>query len=65
MLGVMLIVVGGVMFLLENVGFGKLPGDIVIKKGNTRIYIPIGTSIFLSLLGTILLNLFFIFIGRR
>jgi hypothetical protein len=65
MLGVLLIVVGGVMFLLENLGFGKLPGDIVIKRGNTRIYIPIGTSIFLSLLGTILLNLIFFIIGRR
>ena len=60
-----MIVIGSIMFLLENISVGKLPGDIVIKKGNTRIYIPIGTSIFLSLLGTILLNIIFFLIRRR
>jgi len=34
---------------------GKLPGDIVIEKGNFRIYFPIVTSIALSILISILL----------
>lgn len=37
----------------------RIPGDIVIKKKNVTIFIPIGTSILLSLLLTIILNLLF------
>ncbi len=39
--------------------FGKLPGDISIKRENFSFYFPIGTSIALS----ILLSLLFYFIG--
>jgi hypothetical protein len=31
---------------------GTLPGDITIERGNTRIFLPLGTSILLSLVGT-------------
>ena len=37
---------------------GRLPGDIFIQRGNTTIFIPIVTSIVLSLALTIILNLF-------
>ena len=37
--------------------FGKLPGDIVIQKKNFTLYIPIVTSIALSLLLTLILFL--------
>ena len=37
----------------------RLPGDIVIKKKNVTVFIPLGTSILLSLLLTIILNLLF------
>jgi hypothetical protein len=39
--------------------FGKLPGDISIKRENFSFYFPVGTSIVLS----ILLSLLFYFIG--
>jgi hypothetical protein len=62
------IVALGVLFLLADripgLGnlfgwFGKLPGDISIKRENFSFYFPIGTSIALS----ILLSLLFYFLG--
>lgn len=38
--------------------FGKLPGDIDIQKGNTRIFIPLGSMAVISLVLSIILNLF-------
>ena len=37
---------------------GRLPGDIFIQRGNTTVFIPIVTSILLSVALTIILNLF-------
>jgi uncharacterized membrane protein (DUF106 family) len=36
---------------------GRLPGDIRIEKGNTRIYFPIVTMLLVSVLLTIVINL--------
>jgi len=33
-------------------GLGRLPGDIVIERGSFRLYIPLATSILLSLIVT-------------
>jgi len=33
-------------------GLGRLPGDIVIERGGFRVYLPLGTSVLLSLLLT-------------
>jgi hypothetical protein len=33
-------------------GLGRLPGDIVVERGSFRLYIPLATSILLSLLLT-------------
>ncbi len=33
-------------------GLGRLPGDIVVERGNFRLYIPLATSILLSLIVT-------------
>ncbi len=41
-----------------NLPFGRLPGDITWRNGNTTVYIPIVTSILLSLVGSLLLWLF-------
>ena len=40
---------------------GKLPGDIRIEKENFRFYFPLATCIIISIILTLLLNLF----GRR
>ena len=59
-LGRVLIVVGlvlvGLGVLLSLGGripvLGRLPGDIVIERGSFRIYLPLATSILLSLIVT-------------
>ena len=41
--------------------FGRLhlPGDFTLRTGSVTIFIPIATSIILSILLTVALNLFF------
>ncbi len=39
--------------------FGKLPGDIRIQNQNSFIFIPISSMIIVSLLATLIVNLFF------
>ncbi len=38
--------------------FGRLPGDIRIESGRTRVFIPITSMILLSLVLTLIINLF-------
>ena len=58
----MLMVIGGVLLLIGLLWqvVGKIPGDIVMKKGNFTFYFPIVTSIIIS----VVLSLIFYFIGR-
>lgn len=68
-LGRMLVVMGVVIALLGVVllfagrvpGLGRLPGDIHVERGNWSLYFPLGTSIVLSVLLTLVLWL----INRR
>ncbi len=55
---VLLLVLGGLFLLLGRLGLDRLPGDLVFRRGNTTVYFPIGLMILLSILGTILLNVF-------
>ncbi len=55
---VVLLVLGGLFFLLGRLGLDRLPGDLVFKRGNFTVYFPIGLMILLSVIGTIVLNLF-------
>ena len=55
---VLLLLVGGVFLLLGRLGLDRLPGDLVFRRGNATVYFPIGLMILLSILGTILLNIF-------
>jgi DUF2905 family protein len=49
----------GVLFVLAGRGLlPRLPGDVAIERGNTRFYFPLGTSILVSLILTVVLNLF-------
>jgi uncharacterized membrane protein len=56
---IVLLVLGGLFFLLGRLGLDRLPGDLVFRRGNFTLYFPIGLMILLSILGTIVLNLFF------
>jgi len=39
--------------------FGRLPGDIDIERGNTRFFFPVTSLIIVSIVLTVLVNLFF------
>ncbi|HSK84072.1 MAG TPA: DUF2905 domain-containing protein [Rubrobacter sp.] len=54
---VVLLVLGGVLFLLGRMGVDRLPGDLVLSRGNFTLYFPIGLMILLSVVGTIVLNI--------
>ena len=55
---IILIAIGVAWLLAEKLGFGRLPGDIVIERENVRIYIPVMTSIIISIALSLLFWLF-------
>ena len=58
-LGVVFIVVGLLWhFGFKNIPFGKLPGDISFKKGNFSFHFPLVTCIILSIVLSVLFNIF-------
>jgi hypothetical protein len=58
--GLVAIVVGVVLLFLPRVPWlGHLPGDIVVRRERFTIYVPLATSIVISSVLTLLLNLFF------
>jgi hypothetical protein len=57
-LAAILALLGGALLLATKLGVSRLPGDIVIKRDNFTLYAPIGLMIVLSLVLTIILNLF-------
>jgi hypothetical protein len=61
-LGLVLLVAGGLLLLLGRTGLplGRLPGDISYRGKNLNVYFPLGTSILLS----VVLSLVFYFISR-
>jgi hypothetical protein len=56
---VVLLVLGGLLFLLGRFGVDRLPGDLVLRRGDFTLYFPIGLMILLSVVGTIVLNIVF------
>ena len=61
-LGAVIVVIGLVLVLFDRVPWiGRLPGDILVRRGNWTFYVPLGTSVLLSLVLTLVLWL----IGRR
>jgi len=57
-IGAVLVVVGGLAALGVRLPFGRLPGDIAIEGERGGIYIPLGTMIVISLLLTLIVNVF-------
>jgi len=57
-LGLVLIVAGLIWPVLKKLGFGRLPGDIVVERDGLRIYFPVFTSILISVVITLILWLF-------
>ena len=57
-IGVVLVLIGGLAVLGIRLPFGRLPGDIAIIGGRGGVYIPLGSMLVISLVLTILFNLF-------
>ena len=54
-LGLVLIVAGLLWPWLTRLGLGRLPGDIVIEREGFRLYIPLATSLLISLVLSLIL----------
>lgn len=63
-----ILIIISVIFILAGLFFlaggkltflGHLPGDIHFSKGNTEFFFPIVSCILVSVIGTIILNIFF------
>jgi len=59
-LGLALVGLGLLWPFLARLGIGHLPGDIVIERENFRLYVPVASSLLLS----VLLSLVLWLIGR-
>jgi hypothetical protein len=57
-IGILPVVVGGMAVLGVRLPFGRLPGDIAIEGERGGVYFPIVTMIIVSVVLTILFNLF-------
>lgn len=56
---VLLILIVGISWpMLSRIGLGKLPGDIVIQRGDTTFYFPLVTCIIISIVLSMLLWMF-------
>ena len=59
-IGILFVLVGLLFPFLRDIGLGRLPGDIVIKKENSSFYFPIVTCILVS----IVISLIFMFLKK-
>lgn len=64
--GAILLAAGGMLWFFGrlNLPLGRLPGDIHFQRGGFSCFIPLATSILLSLILTVLLNIFMRWINR-
>jgi DUF2905 family protein len=49
-LGLAILVIGLLWPYLSQIGLGRLPGDIVIERGNMTFYFPLMTCLLVSVL---------------
>ena len=57
-LGIIILAVGILYPYIKKIGLGQLPGDLVFKSENLTLFFPIVTCIIISVVLTILFNLF-------
>jgi hypothetical protein len=61
--GLLLVILGGVLLVAGTLSdkvpwLGRLPGDFSFRRGSWTFYVPVATSILVSLILTIVLSLF-------
>ena len=54
-IGILFVLVGLLFPFLIDIGLGRLPGDIVIKKEKSSFYFPIVTCILVSIVISLIL----------
>jgi hypothetical protein len=58
-LGAVILALGLVLTLADRIPWlGRLPGDFVLRRGGFTLYVPLATSVLLSVLVTLVLQLF-------
>jgi hypothetical protein len=58
--GLALVALGLLWPVMDKIGLGRLPGDIVIERDNFRLHIPLATSLLVS----VVLSLFLWLLNR-
>jgi hypothetical protein len=58
MFGLVLVAAGLLWPFLSKLGLGRLPGDIVIERENFRLYLPLATSLLISVVLSLIIWLF-------
>jgi hypothetical protein len=57
-LGIVILVIGLLYPYIKKIGLGQLPGDVIFKSGNSPFLFPVVTCIIISVVLTIIFNLF-------
>lgn len=57
-IGIVVLVAGIALYFGGKLGLGRLPGDILVRKGSFTFYFPLVTCIIISILLTLVLRLF-------
>ena len=57
-LGLAIVLLGVLWLAAEKLGLGRLPGDLVVRRKSFTVYVPIVSSLVISLVLTLLFNLF-------
>lgn len=65
-LGIVLFVTGGLVYLLSRLGINlfQLPGDIRWQSGNVTCLVPLVSSILISIVLTLILNVAIRFLNK-
>ena len=54
-IGLLLVELGLLWPMIDKIGLGRLPGDIMIERDNFRLYIPLATSLLVSVILSLIL----------
>ncbi len=57
-IGIILLIIGLLYPYTKKLGLGQLPGDILFKTGNSTFFFPVMTCLIISIILTIIFNLF-------
>ena len=58
LVGIGLLIAGIGVLVMLGLPIGRLPGDIVVRRGNGTFYFPLATSILVSVILTLLMAFF-------